>query len=480
MKKRIWIGILVIGVLILGLSGCQEKENTKLPKSQQVEGEETDREKTVPTETAPTETPKAKIEVTPKYRTVTEVVDWGPVITKVILDMGVNVDGSSVDTETFLVSSYRGFQNGSQTKKRTVLACYVSDAEGKQEEEGTYITIEMEIGPDMAEASLINYNFASGYNQYVKTAYLIRVDEGAALRAKDGSDLKMKATDASCNRGNINVIADEFDCTGSYSDEISGITLTYAAYVPEHAAKGETPLVIWLHGAGEGGTDPMIAIMGNKVVNLATEKIQQYFGETGAEILVPQTPTMWMDDGEGNYMDTTDTEGGTSYYTEALMHLIETYVSEHMEIDQDRIYIGGCSNGGYMTINMLVEYPEYFAAAYPVCEAYAPAWLNDEKINALKNIPIWLTAAKTDYTVWTEDYSTALYKKLVEVKAKEIHYSLFEKVADTSGKYFQKDGRTPYEYMGHWSWIYTLNNECFDEIGGEEVSIFEWLSRQSK
>ena len=216
------------------------------------------------------------------------------------------------------------------------------------------------------------------------------------------------------------------------------------------------------------------------MVNLATEDIQQYFGETGAEILVPQTQTMWLDNGEGKYMDTSDPESGTSYYTDALMNLIKSYVSDHEEIDTDRIYIGGCSNGGYMTVNMLIAYPEYFAAAYPVCEAYAENWLNDEKISILKDIPLWLTAAKSDNMIFTDNYSSALYNRLAEAGAQNIHYSLFENVVDTAGKYFQKDGKTPYEYQGHWSWIYTLNNECVEEIDGEEVSIFEWLAQQSK
>ncbi|MCI9361282.1 MAG: prolyl oligopeptidase family serine peptidase [Hungatella sp.] len=179
-------------------------------------------------------------------------------------------------------------------------------------------------------------------------------------------------------------------------------------------------------------------------------------------------------------MDTTDPGAGISYYTEALMGLIETYVSNHGEIDTDRIYIGGCSNGGYMTVNMLTAYPEYFAAAFPVCEAYEEAWLDDEKIARLKNIPIWMTAAKSDRMVLTENHSSALYNRLVAAGAQDIRYSLFENVVDTSGKYFQKDGVTPYEYQGHWSWIYTLNNECVEETDGGEISIFEWLAQQSK
>lgn len=247
----------------------------------------------------------------------------------------------------------------------------------------------------------------------------------------------------------------------------------------------------------------MISIIGNKVVNLATEDIQQYYGETGAEILAPQTPTMWLDDGEGNYLDPAGTSY-RSYYTDALMGLIKSYVEEHSEIDTSRIYIGGCSNGGYMTVNMLIEYPDYFAAAYPVCEAYAAAWLDDAKISAIKDTPIWLTAAKTDGTVPIfkgelgedymtynleldedgnpiplDDYSNALYDRLVAAGAKDVHYSLFDNVVDTTGNYQKSDG-SPYEYMGHWSWIYTLNNQCTDTVDGAEMTVFEWLSQQSR
>jgi hypothetical protein len=79
-----------------------------------------------------------------------------------------------------------------------------------------------------------------------------------------------------------------------------------------------------------------------------------------------------------------------------------------------------------------------------------------------------------------DDYSNALYDRLVEAGASNVHYSLFENVVDTTGNYFGEDGKTPYEYMGHWSWIYTLNNECEEEIDGVNTTIFEWLAAQSK
>ena len=88
---------------------------------------------------------------------------------------------------------------------------------------------------------------------------------------------------------------------------------------------------------------------------------------------------MWMDNGSGQY-----TSDGTSKYTAALMELIKAYVNSNSDIDASRVYIGGCSNGGFMTMNMIVHYPKYFAAAYPVCEAYTNDALTDEMVESIK------------------------------------------------------------------------------------------------
>jgi len=238
------------------------------------------------------------------------------------------------------------------------------------------------------------------------------------------------------------------------------------------------------------------------VVNLTTEAIQKHFGETGAAVLVPQAPTMWLDnDGTGTYK--TSEDEGRSYYTDALMALIEDFVASHPEIDTDRIYIGGCSNGGYMTVNMVLAFPDYFAAAYPVCEAYMAAWLTDEMVESIKDLPIWLTAAKNDGVVPIfegesdglagyklaldednnpiplDEYSNNLYNRLIEAGAGNVHFSLFDDVHDTTGLYNNAEGE-PYQYMGHWSWLYTLNDQCVETIDGEETTIFQWLAAQSK
>lgn len=449
------------------------------------------------------------------YTTVTEAFDWGPAITKVILKLGVKIDSTTLNKDTFIVSSerkYSGYDymtgkmvDKDEIKERKITKVYASDKSGKKSSAGKYITIEMQVGPDLSEGSPFATD-ATFKNIYVDTAYIIKLSDTAKLKTAEGKVIKMTATDKSGYKGNSTLIADQFDQTGSYTK--GDITLKYASYVPGKASKekGSNPLIIWLHGAGEGGTDPSIALIGNKVVNLASNKIQSCFGTTGAYVLVPQAPTMWMDyDGKSTYNTSVPESNGASYYTKALKGLIDQYVKQNPEIDKNRIYIGGCSNGGYMTLNMLFSYPDYFAAAYPICEAYDNSFITDEKINSIKNVPIWITAAKNDPTVviyeGTMDYMTftfkfkldengnqipinnfsnAAYNRLVAAGAKNIHYSLFENVVDTSGKYYKAGTTQPYEYMGHFSWIYALNNECKDTINGETVTLFEWLSQQSK
>lgn len=449
------------------------------------------------------------------YTTVTESFDWGPGITKVIIDFEGKLEPSSVSASQFSVSSVRNFKDFdfstfSQKEEATdhevqreILSAYVSDQYGNKIKSGTYVTIEMKVDPTLSEGSPFNYNFLSGFNSFVKTSYKISITD--SILYKDGTPVSIAITGFNEYTRNINKIADNFNNNVKFT--YGKINLGYASFKPENAKSGKTPLIIWLHGAGEGGIDTYITIMGNKVVNLATDNIQQYFGETGALILAPQSPTMWMDaDGTKKYNNSVQGNMGTSYYTEALKALIDDYIVKTPEVDTSRIYIGGCSNGGYMTINMLMNYPEMFAAAYPAATPYMSSWITAEKIKAIKDIPIWFTHAKTDATVqimagssdpqnylkfnleYDEDGNTiplnehvnSLYTALTNAGASNVHYTLYNKVEDTSGKYFQEDGITPYEYAGHWSWIYTLNNDPEDTIDGNVVNLFQWLSHQSK
>ena len=489
--KKILIAVLLFMATMTFLSGC--KGNAEDNKDANVT-EPTNEGVTVTVTATPavTEVPKEVKPTSPAYTTILEGFDWGPAITKVILDIGIPLDDTTLSPDSFAVTCVKEYILDGSTEptvikeERKVTAVYISDVDGNIVKEGSYITIEMKVGPNLPVSSPF-YSSANGLNKYADTSYIVKVTEGSLLMTPEGKTYTMKATKKEGYQGNKSLIAEDFDINGFYIKD--NIPLSYASFIPETASdeQGTNPLIIWLHGSGEGGTDPSIALLGNKVVNLATEEIQSHFGETGAYILVPQTSTTWMDyNGTGTYNNEVEDSEGKSYYTEALMGLIEEYVASHPEIDKFRIYIGGCSDGGYMTMNMIMKYPEYFAAAYPICEAYSDQWISENEIRSIKNMPIWLTHAKNDSvvkiyegTTKINDYSNALYDRLISAGATNVHYSLFDNVVDLSGKYYKDGTKDPYEYDGHYSWIYALNNQCTEEIGGTEVSLFEWMSQQN-
>lgn len=106
-------------------------------------------------------------------------------------------------------------------------------------------------------------------------------------------------------------------------------------------AKGAVPLMVFLHGAGERGTDlDKVKVNGPfKYKNLMKEPVA---------ILAPQCPAnTWWD-------------------TDAIYHLIKEIQSKY-KIDASRIYLTGLSMGGWGTLTLSMEHPQMFAAVASVC-----------------------------------------------------------------------------------------------------------------
>lgn len=416
---------------------------------------------------------------------VVEGFDWGPAVTKTIITLDTTVAADSVNAASFAVTETKESFNwgalfgagGDPTvhvtasTPLTVSKAYTCDANGKQvSTDSNRIALEIKYAPDVA--SPYCYDVITWHNTVCDPYELaISLTANSTLATKDGDVVKALAVTAAVDLSKaIMPQLEDVDLSGKFTGK-DGKTLLYGSFAPSNADNGKKhPLVIWVHGAGEGGLDASIPILGNKVTALYEEEFQTVMG--GAYVLVPQTPDFWLRyDEEGNWQDN---PGVPSVYTETLMELIEDYVAANPAIDADRIYIGGCSNGGYMTVNMVLQYPDYFAAAYPICEAYLDEGITDEQLAGIKDLPIWFVYAENDDTVNPETFEIPTIARLKEIGA-DVHTSVFPNVVDTSGLYTGEDG-TPHEYMGHWSWLYFFNNEC-EENG---VSLWNWLAEQSK
>jgi len=399
-----------------------------------------------------------------EYAMVIEGYDWGPAVSKVILPMEEVVSSARMNDFTVHVerkSDCGEIRNGT-SGDRAVVYAYVSDKNGNIVDEGEYVTLVMQVGPDLR----IGHPYESFRNE--KCSGVRWIDYKITVtNLTSGKEWNKEAR-------RIMPLVDDFDLSGKFT--YGNITMSYASFIPETKNK-KSPLFIWLHGGGEGGTDPIIPLIGNKVINYASAEIQYYFD--GAYILVPQCPTRWMDAGNGQ-----STRGEINdIYNEPLMALFKKYVADHPEIDPDRIYVSGCSNGGYMTAKLLLLHPGFFAAGLISSCSYRPANLTDEQIEKVKDIPIWFIQAADDRTTIPGETGLPFYKRLIDAGANNVHMSYYDHVVDITGFY----GGENYHYPGHWSWVYLHANKCrndFDgspvKIDGRPVTIMEWTAAQSK
>ncbi|MFN8348240.1 MAG: prolyl oligopeptidase family serine peptidase [Spirosomataceae bacterium] len=400
------------------------------------------------------------------YTLVVEGFDWGPAVSKVILEL--DAPASAADFKDFNVAVTRSsdcatIPDNLKSGNRHVVFAYVSDAKGNRTKEGNHITLVLSVAPNQPITSPFQYSTAGTCrgNQWVK--YLLTV-----------TDTKTNKT-WNKEKNRLMPLTDDFDLSGKYPYE-PGKTMSYAAFTPKNKSS-KTRLIIWLHGGGEGGTDPTIPLLGNKATNYASADLQSYFGS--AYVLVPQCPGAWMHDKEGKMQP----GSGEDVYNQGLMALIKEYVNSHPDIDRKRIYVGGCSNGGYMALKLILKDPAYFAAGYISALAYQSQYITDAQLNSIKHVPIWFVHCKEDATTKPELTVVPVYERLIKAGAKNVHFSFYDHVVDLSGFF----GGDNYYYNGHWSWVYShVNHAKLDyngqpvRLNGRPVTIMEWMAAQKK
>src|SRR5258706_6842838 len=156
--------------------------------------------------------------------------------------------------------------------------------------------------------------------------------------------------------------------TGSVSDGSS--TLPYRLFEPTGLAAGQkAPLVLFLHGMGDSGTDNIAQTNWMGGLLNATKS-----GQYASYVLARQIDThSWFQS-----FSSTPTQA-MKLTIDALKKVINTE-----NIDTSRVYVTGLSMGGMGTWDILAREPKLFAAAVPMSGG------GDVRTAAtIKDIPIW-------------------------------------------------------------------------------------------
>lgn len=406
------------------------------------------------------------ISITGTYDMTITGYDWGCGIESIIMNLDHPLDAVTADAFTVVENKQatnftaEGFPVEDVELERKVTDAYLVDDKGeKTTDPSTHVKLELYVSPN--DGSPLLFTLSTQFNTWSKPYTLTVSKTDDAKLTSNGTEVEEFTINPEAASKTTSV--DQYQMH-SYQTE-DGVTYQYASYEPEGGSK---TLVVWLHGLGEGGTedtDPSVTLLANKAGTLADEPFQTAVG--GANILVPQCPTYWMDnDGKKtNFSGGAIQADGTSYYLASLRELIAKYKEE---TGSTKVVITGCSNGGYMTILMAINYGDEYDAYVPICEALPNALITDDQVKALAGLDMYYVYSEDDTTVDPSLHEAPLLKRLEKAGAKHTYVSTTEHVVDTTGVYFMdengqptlEDTGTPYQYMGHWSWLYFFNNEC--------------------
>ena len=248
---------------------------------------------------------------------------------------------------------------------------------------------------------------------------------------------------------------DNFSASPLYSQyrltytDTTGYSLPYCLYLPkkeafpEDSEKTSYPLVLFLHGAGERGTDNELQNNDTGIVPRLTD--ETFYAAHPCILVVPQCPA------DAQWVNTPWTKG--SYFVEetpispalsAASELLDDICAQY-PADTSRLYITGVSMGGYGAWDLLLRRPDLFAGAIILCGAGDPS-----QAAAIAHIPLRLFHGAKDTEVPVSG-SREMYQALLDAGANDVQYQ-------------------EYPDISHWIWL-----NAWDEPG-----LLDWLFSVSK
>jgi predicted peptidase len=146
--------------------------------------------------------------------------------------------------------------------------------------------------------------------------------------------------------------------------------MDYLLFLPQgyEQSKQTWPLMLFLHGAGESGTDMA------KVKTHGPPKIVETKPDFPFILVSPQS-------------------AGRGWNNDTLNALLDDVIRNY-RVDKSRVYLTGLSMGGFGTWSLAAAHPEKFAAIVPICGGG-----NTADAKKLATLPIWVFHGAKDPTV---------------------------------------------------------------------------------
>jgi predicted peptidase len=181
-----------------------------------------------------------------------------------------------------------------------------------------------------------------------------------------------------------------FRFKGTSFENEDGNKLLYRFYKPDVKSGEKYPLVIYLHGGGQGGNDNLKQL----------DRVPAFFTSSDVQkkypsfVIAPQCPS------GVQWVNTTFKSMPFDHYDQSkirespeftmLLKLIDQLCKQY-PIDKNRIYMAGFSMGSSGTWDFISRHPEIIAAAVPISGVS-----DTSTVKKILNIPIWAFHGEND------------------------------------------------------------------------------------
>lgn len=209
-------------------------------------------------------------------------------------------------------------------------------------------------------------------------------------------------------------------------DTIKGISsfqghqMAYAVLATKPPLRGNAgmPVILFLHGAGERGSDNSAQLtvgLPRLVRSLDSLRVAHYL------IVVPQCPLneKWVD--TDWTLPSHRMKDSLSPVLANALHVLDSVVAATPAVDTNCLYVTGVSMGGFGTWEVVQRYPDRFAAALPICGGGDP-----HHAGKLLDIPIWAFHGKKDKLV--KPFRTTDMVEAIQGKGGKPRATLYENV----------------------------------------------------
>lgn len=346
----------------------------------------------------------------------------------VIIDAGNIVSGSSLSVSDFNVhvKATRKVDPGfvAYDGPRVVTDVYTSQVNdsGSPSDTGRYIIV------DFADVGWGDGGTTSDGGYTFDLQYTITYN-GEKLDYVDGSSI----VPTFIQTGAVSPVLDQY----KYANHDG---LDYSYFYNEDA-EGPLPLVVFFHGGGQGNDIYTPIRFSNGGTVWANPENQAKYP---THVLAPRNAT-----------------------TVESMHKVKAVIDEMIDagkVDPNRVYITGFSMGGGSTWTFLKTFPDFAAAAAPLCPAGGPGTVENAK--AVANLPLWTFVDEEDF----------LYNSVVNM---DKTYSPYWNDSLLTIIPFNQLNDPPYNghrFDGHAVWLPVYNEYIHPERG----MLIDWLFSQSK